>query len=249
MNFENQGIGIFKIYKDKDDKKGKTVYISPDGDNLAHSFDEIKRKGNEIYRLIPAIGRERSILYVTGASGSGKSYFTNSYVKEYKKMYPKRPVYLFSSLTEDKTLDSNKSIKRIKLNDTFINTAFSTLCIFDDCDCIVNKTLKKKVFTILDVLLQTGRHSSTDIVFTSHLCCDKNNTKVILAEATSITAFPRTLGTRSLKYLTESYFGMTKEDIQKIKRLKTRPVTIIRSYPPLVLYDSGAYLFNHECVD
>ena len=42
------------------------------------------------FQLIPNDGVARDICYVTGASGSGKSYFTKQYADQYRKIYPKR---------------------------------------------------------------------------------------------------------------------------------------------------------------
>ncbi len=52
---------------------------------------------------------------------------------------------------------------------------------------------------------------------------------------------PATLGTRSLKYLCENYLGMDKDEIKRLKKLKTRAVTIIKSYPKIVLSERQIY--------
>jgi hypothetical protein len=38
---------------------------------------------------------------------------------------------------------------------------------------------------------------------------------------------------RNLKYLAESYLGLDKEMIQRIKKLKTRSCTVVKGYPKL----------------
>lgn len=247
MNFEQEGLDILKIYN-KDDKKGKSVYITSDEDKLKNPLKEIKLKSNETINLIPPKKRERSVLYITGQSGSGKSYFAGQYINEYKKQYPKRKCYLFSSLSDDKSLDANKNINRVPLSDKFLNTSFTiedfknTLLIFDDIDVIKNKVLKNKLFGILENVLQTGRHQNTDVIYTSHVPCAGKDTKIILMEATSVTIFPKTLGARTIKYLLEQYFGLDKDQVKKLKKLKTRPVTIIKSYPNVILYEGGCYI-------
>ena len=251
MNFEEKGLGIMRWYSDEDDKKGKLVYIENDvDDKLAQPFSIIEVQPGQRLSLVPAENRERDVLYITGASGTGKSYFTNQYVKQYKKRFPKRPVYLISSLLEDTTLDGNKSIKRLKLDETFMNEVFTidmfekTLVIFDDCDVIKNKDLKKKIFNILDVLLQIGRHKGCSVVFTSHLANNRNETKIILAEATSITYFPKSLAPASQKYLLENYTCMTREQIQAARKLKTRSVTVIKSFPQVLLAEKEAFILG-----
>lgn len=47
---------------------------------------------------------DRECLYVAGPSGSGKSVYTRSYVKNYLERFPSRPVYVFSRVADDKSL-------------------------------------------------------------------------------------------------------------------------------------------------
>ena len=79
--------------------------------------------------------------------------------EEYYIMYgSKRPIYLFSLLTEDKSLTC-KHIKRIRLDDKFINIDLTlddlkrSLLIFDDIDTIKNKAIKTKLNHIIDTVL------------------------------------------------------------------------------------------------
>jgi chromosomal replication initiation ATPase DnaA len=101
----------------------------------------------------PIKEKERSVLFVAGESGAGKSYFIKQYAMNYKKMFPDNPIFLISYLDRDETLDSYKEIKRI---DSFtkeflcecetidINNEFGdSFVIFDDIDSISNK--KEKV--------------------------------------------------------------------------------------------------------
>ena len=52
----------------------------------------IEAKGNEFIQLAPSSKDERSMIYVVGMSGSGKSYWTTQYVKEYLKKFKKNKV-------------------------------------------------------------------------------------------------------------------------------------------------------------
>jgi len=65
-----------------------------------------------------------------------------------------------------------------------------------------------------------------------------------LNEAHSVTIFPTGLGGRSLKYLLDSYMGLDKEQIKKIKKLESRWVTITKTYPMCVLSEKEAYILN-----
>ena len=92
---------------------------------------------------------------------------------------------IFSSLSEDKTLDSIKGIKRINFTPEFLIFDFkiddfkNSLVIFDDIDSATNKILKAKIYSLLDMILTTGRHTKKSCIYTSHLCNKGNETKLI----------------------------------------------------------------------
>lgn len=59
--------------------------------------------------------------FVVGPSGSGKSVYIAKWLIEYKHMFPKNNIFLFSRKSEDKAFDVIPDIKRVNLNNTFIN--------------------------------------------------------------------------------------------------------------------------------
>ena len=246
MNKDNIGTPIFKI-KNKG-KNINTISVSPDEDD---GVAEILLKKNETTQLIPS-NKERDILYITGASGSGKSYFALQFLKEYKIKNPKNSIYLISSLKEDETLDKLKDIKRIVLDQDFLDENFeiedfrNSMIIFDDADCLQNKQMREKISGLLTIILETGRHTRTSCICTSHLPAKGFETKRILNEAHSITFFCAGLGALALRYLMESHLGLDKVQRKKILRNKSRATTFVRSFPSLILYDKGAYLLNQE---
>jgi hypothetical protein len=166
-------------------------------------------------------------------------------------MYPKREVYMFSSLDDDPTLDKLKYMKRIKIKTPeFLTTEINagdfkdTLVIFDDCDVLSVKPIKLKVFRILNEILETGRHFNTSVVFTSHNATMGNETKRILNECHSITIFPKNMGGKTSKYLLDQYLGLDKTEIAKLKTLTGRWTTIVKSYPMVVLSEKEAFVLR-----
>lgn len=260
INLENKGIPIAIIVNknehDKPKKGTKThipiVSVSDTSDDIVNPSNEIslRDKPDLIFQYIPNPLTERQILYVTGSSGSGKSYFTRKYCNEFSKLFPKRDIYLFSSISDDDSIDQIKGLKRIKMTPEFleenweINDFKDCLVIFDDTDCITDKKTRNKVNGILNIILETGRHTNTYCVYTSHLACAGNDTKRILNECHSITLFPASCGGRTLKYLLESYLGLDKEQIKKVKGLKSRWVTILKTYPKCILSEKDVLLIN-----
>lgn len=239
LNFEDIGKMIATIGK-------KVVYLNDKP--VEDGVDSMKAKNGNVFQHIPDKKTERAVLYITGQSGSGKSFYTKNYIEQYHKMFPKREVFVFSSLDSDTTLDKLKILKRIKIKqDSFLNSELTaedfkdSLCIFDDCDVISNKVIKHKVFSILNSILETGRHFNTSVIFTSHNATMGLDTKRILNECHSITIFPRNIGGKTSKYLLDQYLGLDKTQIMRIKKCEGRWCTIMKSYPIVVLTENEVY--------
>jgi hypothetical protein len=216
-------------------KNGGPVYHCAEGETL---------------QVVPNIKAERSCLYIAGQAGSGKSFFTGAYVHRYKKLYPKNEIYLISSIGEDKSIDSLKP-KRIDVyNPDFIREEFSSvdfknsLVIFDDVD-VFPTPIRKKIMTIVNNILIIGRHDNVSICFTTHSPTAGQETKLLLIEATIIVIFAKTTGNRALKYLLDSYLGLDKKQIERVKKMKSRAVSIVRGYPQTIVGEKVAYL-AHE---
>jgi len=183
-------------------------------------------------------GTEREVLYVSGMSGAGKSYFCRKYIEEYHKKYKKRDVFVFSSLDDCPTLDKLKYLKRIKINsESFLDKPLTaedfkdSLVLFDDVDVILNKHIKAKVMDIMNSILQIGRHFKCTCLVTSHNATAGKETKVILNEAHSIVLFPKCSGNKTLFYIGDQYLGLDKDEIKNLKKIQGRFVCIVRKHP------------------
>ena len=249
MNLELEGSPIALIQTEPKQKKNDILSVGKADNNI----EEFKCNPKQTLQQLPDVSKERTILYVTGASGSGKSYYVKNFADQYRKLYPKRPIYVFSALADDTgSLDKIKKLQRVKIHDPeFLAEQISTdefkesLCIFDDCEAIGNKTLRKKVWEIQNGILTTGRHHSISCAVCTHTATNGNETKLILNEAHSVTIFPTGLGGRSLKYLLEGYFGLDKNQIRKLKKLDSRWVTVVKGYPMTVLSEKEAYVLRN----
>ena len=78
--------------------------------------------------------------------------------------------------------------------------------------------LKKKQMSIVNNILQIGRHYNVSVCFTTHNPTNGAETKILLSEAHVVTVFPKTTGNRALKYLLDSYLGLDKDQINQIKK-------------------------------
>lgn len=221
---------------DKKTKKQKTLYMYttqvPDGQM------EVSLEGDEEFEKTIDDSQEREVIYVSGMSGAGKSWFCREYIKQYKKKFPKRSVYVFSALDKCDTLDKLKYLKRIKIkNQEFINRSIDiedlreSLCLFDDCDTITDRQVRNKVFQIQDNINQTGRHCKVTCLVTSHNATSGNLTRVTLNEATTIVLYPKCSGNKTLYYLSDQYLGLDKEETKDLKKIQGRFVAIVRKHP------------------
>ena len=251
LNYENIGKPLAEIVNknNKDTKtKNKVVSLAEDFemDKVKNPMEQINLPPHEIFQQIPdnvspKITR-RKILYTSGASGSGKTYYSADYIKKYVKQYPQNRVILFSSLDEDDTLDKIKQVKRVQVKQAgFVDETFKiemfadTLVIFDDTDCIKDKKIIKQISHISDIVLQTGRHTNTSMIFTSHLSCAGNATKMILNESHSIIFFPSAMTPHSLKYLCMTYVGLDSKQVELIKKEKSRWICSFKSCPKVLM--------------
>jgi len=247
LNYESEGAPIARCGK-------KKIHVTDKECDVNHGSNRLDLvKDNEMFQLIPS-DRERDIHYITGQSGSGKSWFARNYINEYVKKHPKNSIYLFSSISDDSSIDSIKSLKRIDIKnpefldeDIELSDMKDSLVIFDDTDCIKQKDIKEKVNGILNMVLETGRHANISVIFTSHIACAGNDTKRILNEAHSVTLFPKMMGNKTMKYLLDSYFGLDKDQIKKVKKLKGgRSVTIMKTYPMVVFNDKSMFTLSGD---
>jgi len=182
FNYENIGKPLAEIITNKQSNtKNKIVSMAEDFelDKVKNPITHINLQPNQYFQQIPDDTKTRKILYTSGQSGSGKTFYTAEYVKKYIKKNPKHKIIVFSSLDEDKTLDDIKQIQRVKVKTPgFVNEHFlindfkDTLVIFDDTDCIKDKRILNQIGNIADIVLQTGRHTNTSMVYTSHLSCN-----------------------------------------------------------------------------
>lgn len=250
MNFENIGLTIAKV-ENKNNKTEKFISVENDKSKVKHYFEEYKCLNGEVIHQIPVKQLERDVGYISGKSGSGKSTYVSTYVDQFHKMFPKRPIFLFSFFPEDKNL-KQKYIKRIKLDDKFVSTELfiedfeNSLIIFDDIDTIKNLAIKKKLKGINDTILECGRHHNITYLYTSHLTNKSNETRTILNESGSLTIFPKMMMTKAFKYLLGEYFGLSKAQIKMIYNLPSRAITIHKTYPHVVTYEKGAFVLHAD---
>ena len=249
FNFENIGREICLI-KSKNKKKDKIISMS-DGNDARNSYSEISvDPSNEYLQYIKDSDTERICLYVIGMSGSGKSYWSAAFVNQWKLINKKKEIFLISPITDDKSINSLSPTRLNPLSDTFQASPPSvndfpegSMLICDDIEAY-SKKIQKTIMELVNSILTTGRHYKISIIFIAHSACNGAATKLLLNESTAVTVFPKNMTGKSANYLLGQYFGLDNKEIKAIKKLPSRAITIVRSYPMVLLTNNQAIMLN-----
>ena len=96
----------------------KVISIDPNVTEADYvtTFKKLEIGNSSKLQMIPNTNSERDVYYITGPSGSGKSYFVRMYCEQYKNKFKNSEICLFSNLKEDESLDSIKP-KRFRIDE------------------------------------------------------------------------------------------------------------------------------------
>ena len=225
----------------------RTISICTDQlENKTHDIqltDSVSIPAEVLEKFRPMINKktERAVLYVAGPSGSGKSTYVANYLKEYRKAFPSRKIYMLSALTSDPSLACIPEIKCLKIDDTLISNPlkaeeFKNSCVIaDDIDCLTNKKHRLACLAIVGEILELGRHFNTTLIQTSHLTTAGLDSRRILNEAHYITYFPHSGSVSGIKRLLLQYCGLSNADLEEAKSTGSRWITICKNFP-IVLF-------------
>jgi len=187
---------VYDMNNDSDDEDNKMVE-----DKDAEEFRELELTFGS---LAPTIDThyERTTWYCGAPSGAGKSTFAANIIKQYKKQYPFRKVFLFSRKPEDKVLDE-LNVSRIMMDEGLVDDPIDleelkeTMCVFDDCNTLSDVLVKNAVFHLISDILEVGRSYQISCIVTNHLFTDYKATRCVLNESMFVTAFPYSGGQKS----------------------------------------------------
>jgi hypothetical protein len=257
FNFEKIGRPLCKIEGGDYDKQ--VIYLCVDDkEEPKHPFTKMDfaAAGQKEVKLqqVPNTKSEREILYITGASGSGKSTYTRKYCEQYKKKWPQRDIFLFSSLKEDESLDAIHP-KRIAIDERLMDEPIEpemlrdSLVIFDDIDVLSDKKQREAVMKIANQVLEIGRHFCITAVFTNHLPTNRGDTRRVLNESHEVIYFPHSGTAMGTKRLLECYVGLDPLQMKAIRKKPTRWACIFKNYPMVIMTERSIELANHDDSD
>jgi hypothetical protein len=253
INFDKIGTQVAVVQNGKYKNKVISISDQKSDDDISRGYNKLKFTDGTLQHT-PNPESERQIIYITGPSGSGKSTYCKKYLLEYKKIFKKNPIFLFSSLIEDKTLDEEKGLDiiRIRVDTNLTEESIpieefkDSIVVFDDIDNIGNKKVRDSVYIILNNILEIGRHYNVSCISTNHLTTNGRETRRIFNEAHSVVFFPFAGAGKGLRYMCEAYLGLDKNDMKRIRSTNSRWCCYLKHYPNAIMTEHEIYLRYDE---
>jgi hypothetical protein len=196
---------------------------------------------------------ERSVDYIAGPAGSGKSTYAAGLAKAFKKIYPDKDFFIFSR-TDSKKDPAFKGLRPIQvpIDESIIEDPIDItneltggcLILFDDCNTIQNDKHKKAIDNLIADIMEVGRKLNVWIIITNHLVIpnEKKIARTIMNEMQSLTVFPKSGSSQQIRYCLKQYYGLNNKQIDSVLSIPSRWVTIFKNYPMCVLWDKGAFI-------
>ena len=91
FTFNKTGHNVCKMVGGR--RRGR-VYI----DEKKRGYKQMDLKGSK-FEIVPS-KHKRDVIYITAPSGCGKSFFCSIYARNYKKMFKRNKIYIFSRVRD-----------------------------------------------------------------------------------------------------------------------------------------------------
>ena len=187
LNFKS-GTPIAYIIGGKYDEK--VIYVTNDkpNDYQNNSYDEIEIDDGKIQPLVNVRAKKdkddkvRSIFYIAGPAGSGKTTHAIKLIIPYISIFPEKPFFLFSR-TNYKDDPAYKGLKPIQiyLDESLILNPIDitqelvgeSIVLFDDCNTLQDDKLKKIIDKLMADIMEVGSKLDITIIIYKSSCYSK----------------------------------------------------------------------------
>ena len=227
----------------------KDLYEQIRKDQTASTKVQLDDEGQ--FELVPSPDpKKREVWYISGASGSGKSYIAKGLAHYYHKLFPSRGIYLVSKLEKDDTLDALKFLKRVNIQSLVedypeLEEFKECMVIFDDYDTLTGDA-EKVVRKLIDDLAVMGRHQTCTMLCLSHYSTNYSKTRLLLNELTHLVVYPLSTSYHTLKYILKNYIGVDEEDIKRHRKLGSRWLCYSKGFPQYLVAQKDAEILHQE---
>lgn len=234
-----------------EDKKLKKLYNQA-MDMLEYEYHSQMNLNDNKLTFLPMFNLDpdqRTVAYITGASGSGKTTTSVQLMLLYNKLYPQNNIYFFSNKPEDKAVDAHRNIiKRVKVDEETIdklnlNNYKNSLVVYDDNELQKSKKISQGMEHFGSLIMNQGRSKNIHFILISHLANNYKSTRNILLEMTIFYFYPKHTTAYSIKYVLQKYFGLSPQQIQRIFSLNSRWVAI-KKFPLMCISQNSIFLLS-----
>lgn len=207
------------------------------------------------YKFSPLADKwNRENIVVIGPQNSGKSYWTSMYAQSYQSLFDNN-VIIVSRIEDDASFTDINDPVRVSITEELLGNPIDikaemspSLTIFDDIDdSRYSSELSKYVWNLNTETLVNGRDQSGNgehiyTVTTMHIT-EGSKTRKIVNEASTIVLF-LPIGYQEQRIL-RMYCGLSLQQINRLKKLKSRWVTCYCKYrPQFIMTERGLYLVS-----
>lgn len=234
---------------DADIKRGGNIFRPIDTryeqyiNTLNQRIDDRMKKSlvanNGEFQILPRQEENQvDIILCSGCSGSGKSTWTGKFAQAYHLLFPKNRIILISKKDEDEEFDKLKYVKRLGVDESLLEDEpldthhfENSLVIFDDIENINPPELRKEVYRIKDLLIETGRSKNISVCLCTHISMNGKETRKDLNESNWIVIFPHNSSPYHMTQLLEKYGGFDKKQIKQMSNEPSRWLAIHKHAP------------------
>jgi hypothetical protein len=200
-----------------------------------------------------------SNLFITGAQGSGKSVFCKDYLKVFKDITKSAPVFLVSEGEKDEVLDPyitkrispNKIVEENLLFSDFQDIAEEydgLIIIFDDIDALPsdksNGFLKKKVYELMNSIINNSRKYKIHVLFTSHNALEGKYTGTMIRSCSNWVFFTNTIN-KNIEKCAITYFDFTLPQFKRLKELAEKEnshwISVATTIPKVIITEHSIF--------
>ena len=232
---------MMKVFQNKEEVNDKSSRKYKSFVELLEKTSKKQMAFPKEFKVQPVIDEPSFRMFVSGLSGSGKSFYIANFIKNNVKKA--KNIYLFSPVEEDKAFKSLKNLVQMTIGDILEETGNAevdiedfpkgSIVIFDDIESY-NKSVIKDYLNLRNTFLERGRHLDISTIVVSHNPLAGNVTKQALRESQYFILFPR-FNSRDTKVLLKTYGGADDREIDLVMNLKGRAVMYKKTVPRYVI--------------
>ena len=228
---------------------GTVVYLNnvDDEDGIAHGETNAIEIDDGRFELLPS-RKNRDCIVVAGKSGSGKSFWSRMFAKNYLKLHPKNEVILFSPEEIEDEAFTDLPITKYIIDEDLLENPVSIdelqdcLVIFDDTDHLSNNKLTKMMIDLQDQVLQIGRHKNITVIITVHMINNYRRSRILINEAHYVVLFLNGHRSHQTKYFLSKHQSLSNRSIKKLYQLKSRWVCFSNNAPQPILSERECFV-------